>query len=301
MLKIAWSPHYIHPLPEGHRFPMDKYRLLPEKLIHQGIVSPGCFFTPGLCIDDDLVRVHTPEYIEKLKNLKLSKREERLTGFPVSNELVYRERIITQGTIDCCAFALENGAAMNIAGGTHHAFADHGEGFCLFNDIGVSSCWLLANKKVKKILVIDLDVHQGNGTAAIFKNNQNVFTFSMHGHHNYPLQKEESDLDIPLPDKTTDDEYLEILIRNLTGIVEEFKPEFIHYQAGVDVLSSDKLGKLSLTISGCRQRDIEVISAAKKYGLPLVCTMGGGYSSDIQVIVEAHKNTFEVVHDNLIK
>ena len=211
MLKIAWAPIYNHPLPPGHRFPMEKYELLPRQLLHEGTVSEAHFFRPRKLTEDEILAVHKPEYWQKLQNLDLTRQEERRSGFPISEQLVEREVTINGGTIQAAEFALQYGIAMNIAGGTHHAFTDRAEGFCLLNDIAIASQYLLDQGKVKQILVVDLDVHQGNGTAEIFQKESRVFTFSMHGANNYPLQKEQSDLDIPLADGTDDQTYLRLL------------------------------------------------------------------------------------------
>lgn len=297
MLKIAWSSIYCHPLPEGHRFPMEKYNLLPEQLIYEGTVNESNFFPPTLLEERWIVNTHTQSYLEKLKSLSLNKSEIRKTGFPLSHELVQREIRIMQGSVQASVFALEFGIAMNIAGGTHHAFGDRGEGFCLLNDIAIASNFLLENNHVKKILVVDLDVHQGNGTASIFEGNSSVFTFSMHGSSNYPLHKESSDLDIGLPDHTDDVQYLKVLKETLPGLVDSFEPEFIIYQSGVDVLKTDKLGRLALSISGCRERDKFVLELAKTNRIPIMCCMGGGYSEKLSLIIEAHANTFRLAQD----
>ena len=202
--------------------------------------------------------------------------------------------MINQGTIDCAEYALQYGIAMNIAGGTHHAFTDRGEGFCLLNDIAMAAHYLLNHKNFSKILVVDLDVHQGNGTAQIFRNDPRVFTFSMHGAHNYPLQKEKSDLDIPLPDGTDDTFYLNLLKKHLPQIIDDFEPEFVFFQSGVDVLATDKLGKLGMTIAGCKERDRIVLTTCKQNNLPVVASMGGGYSERIAYIVDAHANTYRL-------
>jgi acetoin utilization deacetylase AcuC-like enzyme len=206
-LKIAYHPIYAHPLPEGHRFPMLKYELIPEQLLHEGTISNAELFKPQVCPDETILLTHCPIYLEKLNKQALTASEQRKIGFPQSEMLTLREKIITQGTIDCCNYAFKEGVALNIAGGTHHSFYDRGEGFCLLNDFAVAADVLLVKKLAQKIIIIDLDVHQGNGTAALFKTNSNVFTFSMHGAHNYPFHKEQSDLDIPLPDGIEDDVY----------------------------------------------------------------------------------------------
>ena len=294
MLKIAYSSIYKHPLPEGHRFPMIKYELIPEQLIYEGTVTKENFFEPHAAKEEVILKTHTKIYWEKLKSLQLSHQEERKTGFPLSNSLVEREVIINQGTIDCSLFAIKYGVAMNVAGGTHHAYADRGEGFCLLNDIAMASNYLLDNTGINKVLVVDLDVHQGNGTAKIFENDPRVFTFSMHGATNYPMFKEKSDLDIPLKNGTDDETYLKILNETLPKLLDEEKPDFIMYQAGVDVLATDKLGKLGLSINGCKERDRIVLNLCKNNNIPLTISMGGGYSEKISYIVEAHANTYRL-------
>lgn len=294
MLKIAWHPSFNHPLPEGHRFPMEKYDLLPEQLIYEGTITRENLFEPGILSERDVLLTHTKEYWNKLRTLNLSKLEERKTGFPLSETLVNRELRIMQGTVECAHLAMVHGVSMNIAGGTHHAYSFSGEGFCLLNDNAIAANCLLNEGLVKKVLIVDLDVHQGNGTAEIFQNDPRVFTFSMHGEKNYPLPKEKSDLDIGLPDGIDDRSYLEILYKTLPQLIEEHQPDIVFYQCGVDILASDKLGRLGLTIEGCRKRDEFVLSTCYKNKLPLICSMGGGYSEKISVIIEAHANTFRL-------
>lgn len=294
MLKIAWSKCYAHPLPEGHRFPMAKYELLPEQLLHEGTISHHNLFEPKIAESNSILACHDEAYFSRLKNLKLTKAEIRKMGFPLSAELVHREQVIMQGTIDAALYALKNGVALNIAGGTHHAFRDRGEGFCLLNDIAIAAKYLLQHQFKKRILVVDLDVHQGNGTASIFQDDENVFTFSMHGEKNYPLQKETSNLDIELPDHIDDNTYLKILKNTLPKIAEEFEPDFIFYQSGVDVLASDKLGRLGLSKEGCKERDRFVLQFCKDNHLPVAVSMGGGYSEKLSDIIEAHANTYRL-------
>lgn len=297
MLKIAWSPSYAHPLPAGHRFPMEKYELLPEQLIYEGTVSPANFFQPCRLDFRWLLTSHTQEYLDKLFSLSLSKAEIRKTGFPLSAELVDREVQIMGGSVQAAKFALEYGIGMNIAGGTHHAFSDRGEGFCLLNDLAISANYLLESGLAKKILIVDLDVHQGNGTAAIFDGVDAVFTFSMHGAGNYPMHKERSDLDIPLPDGITDGAYLSILKESLLPLIDDFCPDFLLYQCGVDVLKTDKLGRLGLSLEGCMQRDRLVLETSRKNNIPVMCCMGGGYSEKIRDIIEAHANTYRLAQE----
>ncbi len=292
MLKIAYNNFYVQPLPEGHRFPMEKYDLLPRQLLYEGTVDESNFFNPARIVEEFVIAVHDAEYVKALKELKLTPREQRKTGFPHSQRLIEREHIIMEGTRKACEFALEYGVAMNIAGGTHHAYTNRGEGFCLLNDIAIAANWLLEKQKAQQILVVDLDVHQGNGTAEIFKNEPRVFTFSMHGKNNYPLKKEISDKDVPLEDGIKDKDYLYMLEYHLDAILKEFVPDFILYQSGVDIIETDKLGKLSVTLKGCKKRDEIVFNIAKQNNIPTVTSMGGGYSPEIKHIIEAHANTF---------
>lgn len=299
MLKVAFHSDYVHPLPPGHRFPMEKYELLPAQLIREGVVEEEHFFAPGVIEEDWLTTVHCQDYLNRLKRLELSRREQRVTGFEHNSELVQRELRIMEGTRKCAELALTEGAAMNIAGGTHHAYSNRGEGFCLLNDHAVAADWLLMTENAKQILIVDLDVHQGNGTAEIFKDVSQVRTFSMHGANNYPLRKEVSDVDVPMKDGTGDEEYLNALKRTLNEEVEKHLPDFIFFQSGVDVLESDKLGRLGMTIAGCRKRDEFVVNLVRQLQVPLVCSMGGGYSPDIKTIIDAHSNTYRVVQDIL--
>lgn len=294
MVRIAFSPVYRYQLPDGHRFPMLKYELLAEQLLWEGAVSESNYFHPELLQEEVALLTHTREWWEKMNAQTLSDREIRAIGFPINEKFVQRGRHISQGTIQCALYALENGCSLNIAGGTHHAFADRGEGFCCFNDQAVAANYLLANNLAQRILIVDLDVHQGNGTASIFRNEPRVFTFSMHGERNYPLRKEQSSLDIGLPDGIEDAAYLDILRKNLPRVADEFQPDFIFYQSGVDVLASDKLGRLGLTRAGCRMRDEMVLDFCRQNRIPVAVSMGGGYSPRIADIVEAHANTFRV-------
>jgi acetoin utilization deacetylase AcuC-like enzyme len=297
MLKIAFDPIYEHPLPEGHRFPMHKYSLLREQLLYEGTITESNLFSPTLPNSGLVTIAHDPGYVHKLQTLSLSQSEIRKTGFPLSAQLVEREMVIMNGTWLCAKHALAYGVAMNIAGGTHHAFSDRGEGFCLLNDMAVAATNLLKEGLAKKILIVDLDVHQGNGTAQIFQHEPRVFTFSMHGANNYPAQKEKSDLDIGLPNGTDDYTYLNILQKTLPELFDQVMPDFVFYQSGVDVLATDKLGKLALTIQGCRQRDKIVLSTCKAHQIPIVISMGGGYSERASHIVDAHANTFRLAQE----
>lgn len=297
MLKIAYHPIYAHPLPEGHRFPMLKYELIPAQLLHEGTITPANIFAPEALVEKDIIATHDREYWLALKNLTLPYKEQRRIGFPLDAQLVEREIRIAQGTIDCTSYAKEFGVAFNVAGGTHHAGSNWGEGFCLLNDQAIAANYLLNNNLAKRILIIDLDVHQGNGTAQIFANEPSVFTFSMHGDKNFPFRKEQSDLDIALADETGDEEFLSKLSDALKFIFDKHKPDFVFYLSGVDVLASDKLGKLALSKNACKQRDQMVFEACLKHNVPVQVSMGGGYSEDIKIIVDAHCNTFRVARD----
>ncbi len=297
MLKIANHPIYKHPLPEGHRFPMEKYDLLPKQLLHEGTCEEDNFFEPDFPEESHILKVHEAEYVKRLKNLELTKKEIRVSGFPLSQELVDREQIIADGTLKACHFALKNGISMNIAGGTHHAYTNRAEAFCLLNDQAIGARYLQEKGLAKKILIVDLDVHQGNGTAEIFQNDDSVFTFSMHGKGNYPFRKEKSDLDIELADGTGDAEYLRKLKSTLPGLIERTEPDFIFYLCGVDILETDKLGRLACSISGCKERDRYVLQTCHELGIPVECSMGGGYSKDIKLIIDAHANTYRLAQE----
>ncbi|WP_078062992.1 histone deacetylase family protein [Solirubrum puertoriconensis] len=294
---LATSDRYTIALPQGHRFPIAKYELIREQLLWQGIAPPEDFYDPGLCAEEDVLRVHTTEYWHKVRDLQLSPAEVRRLGLPQSEQLVLRSLSSSAGTLQSALRALRDGVALNCAGGTHHAFADRGEGFCVLNDIAIGAAHLLHHGLARQVLVVDLDVHQGDGTAAIFRHEPRVFTFSMHAGANYPLRKEQSDLDIELPLGTDDAAYLGQLHAVLPGLIERVQPDFIFYQAGVDVLATDKLGKLALTPAGCRQRDEYVLGLCHRLGLPVAVSMGGGYSERTADIVNAHCNTFAVAYE----
>lgn len=293
MYKVAWDPIFVAPLPENHRFPMLKYELIPAQLIHHGIIESQQLFSPKVMSNDLILNVHSNEYLSHLEKGTLDKRAQRKLGLPLNDLMVRREKVIMQGTLDNAIYALEDGISFNVAGGTHHSYKDSGEGFCLLNDIAIAAKYLLDAKGLRS-LVVDLDVHQGNGTASIFEEEPNIFTFSMHGEKNYPLKKESSDLDIHLADGIGDKEYLRILEKELSTLLDDFQPDFIFYQSGVDPLESDKLGRLGLTIDGLYQRDLFVLNKCKEGNVPVAISMGGGYSPEIGDIVNAHCQTYEI-------
>tara|TARA_B100000123_G_C25704658_1_gene416967 strand:+ start:355 stop:1194 length:840 start_codon:yes stop_codon:yes gene_type:complete len=276
---------------------MIKYELIPEQLIRENTCSDKNFFKPEMIDEKIVLKTHQLQYFDRLKKQKLSSKEIREIGFPLSKELYIREMTISKGTIDCVNFSIDNGISMNIAGGTHHAFYDRGEAFCMLNDQAIAANYILDNGLAKKILIIDLDVHQGNGTASIFKNNNSVFTLSFHGKNNYPFRKEKSDLDIELEDNTNDEIYLNLLKETIPEILDKTEPDFIFYLSGVDVLKNDKLGRLSMSIEGCKERDKYIIETCYNNSIPIQISMGGGYSSILKDIIEAHSNTFRLAQE----
>ena len=292
MFRIAFDPIYAHPLPDGHRFPMAKYELLPEQLIREGTVEESAFFSPDLLTEDRILRTHNSAYWNDLKEGTLSKKDQRKIGFPLSEQLVKREQMICRGTALNTEYALEDGVSFNIAGGTHHAYTDRGEGFCLLNDIAIGAHHLIDHFNFDRILVVDLDVHQGNGTAQIFENEDRVFTFSIHGANNYPLHKETSNLDVGVPDGIGDKEYLKLVDFHLKSLIDQLEPQFIFFQAGVDILATDKLGRLGISHEGCKQRDRLVLETAHLNHIPVAVNMGGGYSEKLSDIIDAHANTY---------
>ena len=276
---------------------MIKYELIPEQLLRENTCSPDNFFEPGIILDEIVLKTHEEEYFKRFRNLNLSKKEVREIGFPLSKELVTREMTIAQGTIDCVNYSLKNGISMNIAGGTHHAFYDRGEAFCMLNDQAIAAKYLINKKLAEKIMIIDLDVHQGNGTASIFSENKDVFTISFHGKKNYPFRKEKSDIDVEFDDNTDDQFYLNKLKDLIPNAIDNFKPDFIFYLSGVDVLDNDKLGRLGLSIDGCKERDKFILELCKKNSIPVQISMGGGYSELLKNIIEAHSNTFRLAQE----
>lgn len=273
---------------------MQKYRLIPERLMQEGTLTAANFFAPKKLTEEEILTTHTAEYWQKLKTQTLSRKEARVIGFEMTPELVERGRYIAHATYECALYAKQYGVSLNVAGGTHHSFADHGEGFCVFNDVCIASNLLLSRGEANRILIVDLDVHQGNGNASIMANEPRVFVLSMHGEKNYPFRKQTSDLDIGLANDTDDATYITKLQQTLPKLIAVHNPDLIFYQSAVDVLATDKLGKLSLTMEGCKQRDEFVLSQAKSQGIPIAIVMGGGYSEDVENVVEAHCNTFRL-------
>ena len=297
MLKIANHSLYNHPLKENHRFPMIKYELIPEQLLIENTCNENNFFNPGDVADDVILLTHESNYYNKLIYQKLEKKEIRAIGFPMTHELIRREKKIVQGTIECAINSIKYGISMNIAGGTHHAFTNRAEAFCILNDQAIGANFLIQNNYCEKILILDLDVHQGNGTAEIFRENKNVFTVSFHGEKNYPFRKEISDFDYGFRDGTSDREYLDKIKYEVPRLIENFEPDFIFYLSGVDIIENDKLGRLSVSINGCKERDRFVLDYCKTNKIPIQVSMGGGYSPILKDIVEAHSNTFRLAQE----
>jgi acetoin utilization deacetylase AcuC-like enzyme len=291
-MKCSYHPGYQVLLPAGHPFPISKYPLLARQLLAEDVLADADIIEPEVIDIATLELVHTYEYLDKLQSSGLSTAEQRRLGLPWSEALWQRSRLASAGTLLAARAALSDGMAANLAGGTHHAFADHGEGFCVLNDVAVAISKLRAEGTLERAAVIDLDVHQGNGTAAIFENVEEVFTFSMHGERNYPLAKMRSTVDVPLRDGVGDTEYLETLRRNLPSVLERSKPDIVFYLAGVDVAAGDRYGKLALTEEGIRWRERMVIDAVRTRGVPLVIVLAGGYAPTRARTVELHAHAF---------
>jgi acetoin utilization deacetylase AcuC-like enzyme len=290
-VRAYYSDHFVLPLPEGHKFPMAKYSRLRERILAEGILGRGDLYQAPLAGWDELRLVHTAGYVEQVATGTIPGDIQRRIGFPWSPGMVERSRRSVGATVAAARAALEDGIAANLAGGTHHAFADRGEGFCVFNDVAVGARVLQRDGHGHRILVVDCDVHQGNGTAAIFRGDPSVFTFSMHGAHNFPFRKELSDLDVNLADGTGDEEYLTLLDRHLNEALARQAPDFVFYLAGADPYEGDRLGRLKLTVDGLRRRDEIVLGRCRAMGLPVAVSMSGGYATDIDAIVTIHATT----------
>jgi acetoin utilization deacetylase AcuC-like enzyme len=291
-MKCVYHPAYQIALPAGHPFPMSKYSRLVDMLLAEGTLAAGDILRPEPLDAATLELVHAPEYLAKLASSGLSAAEQRRLGLPWSEALWQRARLAAAGTLMAARTALERGLAGNLAGGTHHAFADHGEGFCVLNDVAIAIRSLQAERLIERAAVVDLDVHQGNGTAAIFEADEDVFTFSMHGERNYPLAKMRSNVDVPLEDGVGDAQYLDALQLHLPAVLDAAKPDIVFYLAGVDVAAGDRYGKLALTEEGIRQRDRWVIEAVRRRQLPLCIVMAGGYAPTRARTAELHAHVF---------
>ena len=293
-LHLWSSARYVIPLPTGHRFPIEKYAMLRDRVLAEGIVPAERVHEPARARVEDLSLVHTADYVERLTEGRLTSEEERRIGLPWSEHLVERSWRAVGGTCEAARAALDHGIAMNLAGGTHHAFADHGEGFCVFNDVAVAARSLQRDGRIARAAIIDLDVHQGNGTHAIFDGDPTVFTFSMHGGRNFPFHKHPGSLDIELADGTGDTEYLELLAAALPDVLASSRPDIAFYLAGADPHEGDRLGRLAMTFAGLARRDAMVLEACREVGIPVVITIAGGYGRDIASTVEVHVRTVRI-------
>jgi len=287
-LPIVYHPNYVVPLPDGHRFPMPKFRMLYEQLVADQVAHPSQFHTPQRPPEDWIELVHTPEYVRAYCEGTLDAKAQRRIGLPWSPQLVNRTCVAVGGTILTAKLALEQGLACNTAGGTHHAFPDYGSGFCIFNDMAIAARVLQQQGIVRQILIVDLDVHQGDGTALIFRDDPSVFTFSMHCEVNFPGTKQHSDLDVSLPEGMEDDEYLQTLAHYLPDLLTQVQPDLVIYDAGVDPHQGDRLGKLALTDSGLYRREMQVLTTCLAQGFPVACVIGGGYADDLAALVYRH-------------
>lgn len=287
-MKVFYSDQFVLPLPAGHRFPMEKYALLRERVEEAGVAAPGALRLPHRATDGELLAAHDAGYLNKLAGGTLTEKEVRRIGFPWSEAMVERSRRSSGGTLDACRAALEDGYAANLAGGTHHAFADRGEGFCATNDSAIAARVLVRDGTVERLVVIDCDVHQGNGTAAILRDDPHAFTFSIHGAKNFPYNKEQSDLDVALPDGVDDGAYLEALARGLDEALDEAEADVAIFLAGADPYRDDRFGRMALTKGGLAERDRMVLGACRERGLPVAVTMAGGYARDVNDTVEIH-------------
>jgi len=292
-MQLFYTDQFVLPLPDAHTFPMAKYSLLRERVLASGWIEPQQTIVPHAANDDELARAHSPEYIRAATDGRLSSDAIKKIGFPWSPELIERSRRSSGATIEACRAAVRDGCSINLAGGTHHAFYAHGEGYCLFNDSVVAARAMQTEGRIRRVLVIDLDVHQGNGTAALCRDDPTIYTFSMHGAKNYPIHKEVSDLDIALPDRTEDTAYLDALTRGLHQSMEDSLPDLAIYLAGSDPYFDDRLGRLALTKAGLAERDRLVFDACRTKGLPFAITMAGGYAKNVQDTVDIHWQTVE--------
>jgi acetoin utilization deacetylase AcuC-like enzyme len=291
IVRIFYSDHYVLPLPPGHRFPMSKYARLRERVL-DSYLAAHCEVSPA-ATDDEIRRAHDECYVQRVFAGTLSATEQRRIGFPWSAQMVQRSRRTSGATIAAARAALQDGTAVNLAGGTHHAFRDRGEGFCIFNDSAIAARALQAEGRAERVLIVDCDVHQGNGTASIFRNDPSVFTFSIHGANNFPFRKEPGDLDVELDDGTGDREYLDALERGLAQAIARARAQLVIYLAGADPYQGDRLGRLALTKQGLLDRDRRVFERCAEAGLPLAVTMAGGYARDVADTVEIHLATVE--------
>ena len=296
-MKVFYSDHFVLPLPEGHRFPMVKYSMLRERVADSGIAANGGLLVPRAVTDGEILRAHGAGFLRRVANGELDRKEVRRIGFPWSERMVERSRRASGGTVGACLAALEEGFAANLAGGTHHAFADRGEGFCVFNDSAIAARAMQARRHVERVVVIDTDVHQGNGTAAILRGDPSIFTFSIHGEKNFPFNKEQSDLDIPLPDGADDAAFLDALEAGLERVFDAADADLAIYLAGADPFEGDRLGRLSVSKAALAERDRMVLGGCRERGIPVAVTMAGGYAREISHTVDIHLQSIKTASE----
>ncbi len=290
-MKAFYTDLFVLPLPEGHRFPMAKYSLLRQRVAESGLISPHDLLVPHAATDEEILRAHSEDYLWRVVEGRLTEAEVKRIGFPWSPGMVERSRRSSGATIEACRAALEEGVAVNLAGGTHHAFRDCGEGYCVFNDSAVAARAMQAEGRARRVVILDCDVHQGNGTAAIFRDDPTIFTFSIHGAKNFPLRKEVSDLDVALPDGCGDAEYLEALEHGVSVALGRARADLAIYLAGADPYEDDRFGRLKLTKRGLAERDRLVLGRCRAAGLPVAVTMAGGYPRRVEDAVDIHFQT----------
>jgi len=298
-VKIFYTDRIALPLPEGHQFPADKYPLLLQKLIEACLTTHCELVLSEPASNEQIQLVHNPDYVAKVINGKLTEKETRRIGFPWSPQLVERSRHSVGGTIAACRAALEDGTSANLGGGTHHAYPDHGEGYCVFNDVAIAARALQVENSAHRIVILDCDVHQGNGTAAIFSGDSSVFTFSIHGEKNFPFHKEQSDIDIALPDGSGDEIYLEALKPGIKSAIDLANADLAVYIAGADPFAGDRLGRLALTKAGLAERDRQVLNAVQRAGLPVAIVLGGGYARQVEDIIDINMQTIRLAVERM--
>lgn len=297
-MRLFYTDVFVLPLPAGHRFPMEKYARLRQRLLASGDFSEGDFHLPPAASDEELARAHDLDYIRQVSDGSLPERMQKAIGFPWSEGMVERSRRSAGATLAACRAALADGVAANLAGGTHHAFRDRGEGFCVFNDAAVAARAMQAEGRAERILIVDCDVHQGNGTASILRGDDSVFTFSIHGARNFPFTKENSDLDIELPDACSDEAYLQQLDHGLATAFDLARPQLVIYLAGADPYADDRLGRLALSMDGLAERDRRAFARCRQAGIPAAIAMAGGYARQIDDTVTIHANTIRLARDH---
>ena len=290
-MKAYYSDTFVLPLPPDHRFPMAKYRLLRERALAEGVLRPDDLHLPDAATDEQILRAHDADYLHRVQHGLLTAKEIRRIGFPWSESMVERSRRSSGATIAACRAAFEDGVALNLAGGTHHAFRDHGEGYCVFNDSAIAARAMQAEGRARRVVILDLDVHQGNGTAAILAGDRTIFTFSVHGAKNFPFHKEKSDLDLELPDGAGDDIYLQAVEEGTRRALAQAGADLAMFLAGADPYSGDRLGRMNVSMAGLAERDRIVLGLCREAGLPVAISMAGGYARDVDEIVTIHLQT----------